>query len=697
MAKDLPFRINREISWLSFNERVLQEADDPSVPLLERVKFLGIFSSNRDEFFRVRVATVRRMEKMGKKAKLILGDDPVALFDKIQKSVISQQKKFDKIYDHLLKELERNNIFMINERQLSPEQGKFVRDYFEDNVSPTLAPIMLDTAPSFPYLNDKSVYLIVKLIRYDKEKKAKHALLEMPTNVLPRFIVLPRTEDKKHYIIFLEDVVRYCLDDVFSIFEYDTIEAHTVKMTRDAELEIDNDVSKSFVEKIERGLKKRKKGSPVRLTYDNEMPKETLAFLINKIKVLKEENLIAGGRYHNSRDFINFPKVGAADLRYKYQHPLNHPLLESNNSIIKTLREHDVLLMYPYQSYHYIIDCLREASIDPKVKSISITLYRVAQHSNIVNALINAIKNGKSVTVVVELQARFDEEANIFWANKLQEEGAKVIFGVPHLKVHTKLFLITRKENGKTINYAHIGSGNFNESTAGVYSDFSLLTANPEITDEIKKIFTFYDDNLKHGNYKHLLVAPFGMRKRFVKLIQTEIENKKAGKDAWIIIKLNNLVDEEMIARLYEASQAGVKIKLIIRGICSLVTEVPGVSDNIEAISIVDKYLEHARVFIFCNNGDEKYYISSADWMARNLDHRSEVAVPIIEKRLQQELRKIIDLQWADNTKARILNTRQDNKYKQNDGKIKLRAQDEIFKYYSSLSLKTLLEKNKQS
>jgi polyphosphate kinase len=682
MAKEKTIVINREISWLSFNERVLQEAEDPTVPLLERIRFLGIYSNNRDEFFRVRVGTIKRMQRMGKKAKNMLGQDPASLVDKIQKVIVQQQNHFDRIYKSLLAELEKNNIFLVDEKQIVPEQKKFVKDYFNDHVLPTIAPIMLDTAPRFPYLNDKSIYLVTRLVRYDKMKKSKYALIEVPTGVLSRFLVLPRTEEKKQYIILLEDVIRYCLDDIFSIFEYDSIEAHAVKMNRDAELDIDNDLSKSLVEKISKSIKKRKRGAPVRLTYDGDIPKETLLYLTRRIKVLKEENLVPGGRYHNFKDFIDFPNVGSAELRNRIPHPLNHKELDVHKSAFKLIKEKDALLCFPYQSYHHIIDLLREASIDPKVQSIRITLYRVAKNSNIVNTLVNAIKNGKTVTAVVELQARFDEEANIYWANKLQEEGVRVIFGVPNLKVHSKLFLITRKEGGKSVHYAHIGTGNFNEDTARLYSDLSLLTADKRITEEVKKVFDFYEDNLKTGSYKHLAVAPFNMRKRFVKLINNEIENAAAGKEAYIILKLNSLVDEEMIAKLYEASSAGVKVKMIIRGICSLVTELAGYSNNIEAISIVDKYLEHARVAIFCNGGQEKYFITSADWMARNLDHRSEVAVPVYDESLQKELRTIIDLQWNDNTKARILNTRQDNKYRQPDAKTKNRAQDDIFRYF---------------
>ena len=495
---------------------------------------------------------------------------------------------------------------------------------------------------------------------------------------------MPKEKDKT-YIILLDDVIRYCLEDVFNNFEHDYIEAYNIKLTRDAEIDMDNDLTKSFVEKISKGLKDRKKGQPVRLVYDSQIAPDMLALVMKKIKLGKEDNPIPGGRYHNFKDFISFPRVGGPDLVYKKVVPLKHPALPDGQSLkdqpsfFDVLKKQDVLLTYPYQTFDHIIDFLREASIDPKVQSIKITLYRVAKNSNIVKALINAIKNGKDVTAVVELQARFDEEANIYWASKLQEEGAKVIYGVPGLKVHSKMFLITRKEGSKTVEYAHIGTGNFNRDTATVYTDHSLLTVDPRITEEVARVFTFYGDNLKIGTYKHLLVAPFFMRKHLIQLINKEIQNAKKNKPASILLKLNNLVDPDMIRKLYEASSEGVKIKLIVRGICSLVAGVRGLSDNIEAISIVDKFLEHSRVFIFYNGGDEKYFISSADWMGRNFDFRSEVAVPIYDSEIKQQIRGMFDLLWADNVKARVLGSDQKNEYRKTDPKRKVRAQEAIY------------------
>jgi polyphosphate kinase len=486
---------------------------------------------------------------------------------------------------------------------------------------------------------------------------------------------------EKKYVILLDDVIRYCLDDVFAIFDYDEIESYMIKLTRDAEIDIDSDISKSWMEKIEKGVKQRKRGDPVRVAYDENFDEDLLQFILKKINLQKEEFLVPGGRYHNFKDFINFPKLGRRELRYPASPPVDHSDFKGQKSLFRVIRKKDVLIFYPYHSFHHITDLIREASIDPKVQSIKITLYRAAKDSSLVNALINAIKNGKHVTAVLELQARFDEEANIFYANKLQEEGAKVIFGVPGLKVHSKLFLISRYEDGKVVNYAHIGTGNFNELTARIYCDHSLLTANKQIAHEVERLFSFYQDNYKTGHYKHLIVSPFNTRKKFINLINHEIENAEKGKQAWMLLKMNSLVDNEMIAKLYEASQAGVKIKLIVRGICSLVTGVKGMSDNIEAISIVDRFLEHSRIFIFCNDGNEKYYIASGDWMYRNLDNRSEVAVPIYDKELQQELKTLITIQLRDNTKARVLNKTQNNKYVLQTNGHSVRAQEDTYRW----------------
>ncbi len=680
-TKNLPY-INREIAWLSFNERVLQEAADKTVPLIERIKFLGIFSNNRDEFYRVRVAAVKRMLKLGKRAIPLIGAHPAELMDTILSKVIQQQQKFESIYIEIEKELEKNGIYIINEKELSVDQQRFVREYFEHEVLSALFPIMIDEKRPFPYLKDKSGYLFVKLRSILDKKKVTYSAIEVPTKVLPRFVVLPE-KNKKRYIILLDDVIRFCADEIFTVFGYVVEEAYNIKLTRDAELDLDNDVSQTMVEKVSRGLKNRKKGLPVRLVFDGTMPKETQNFISRKINLTKKDAPIPGGRYHNFKDFINFPKLGRPDLRYDNPEPLrNKYLLDTYGSVLKTIRTRDLLLIYPYHTFDHIISLFREASLEPTVESIKITLYRMADSSKIANALINAIKNGKKVTVVVELQARFDEENNMYWATKFQEAGATVIFGVPNLKVHAKLFLITAREKGREIKYAHIGTGNFNEKTAKIYTDCSLLTADKRITNEVSSVFDFFADNYKTGKYQHLAVAPFSMRNTFVDLIKKEISNAKHGKSSGIILKLNNLVDRDMINLLYEASCAGVKIKLIIRGICSLVCGVKGVSENIEGVSIVDKYLEHSRIFVFNNAGEEKIFISSADWMSRNLDYRCEVAVPIYDAEVKATIKKIIEIQLSGNTKARMLDETLSNQYKKPVGKQKkIRAQDELHNY----------------
>ncbi|HEV7230221.1 MAG TPA: polyphosphate kinase 1 [Bacteroidia bacterium] len=684
--KKIPF-IYRDLSWLSFNDRVLQEAEDPSVPLMERMKFLGIFSNNRDEFFRVRVATIKRMVRLGKKGLDLIGQDPVDLLEKIVEFSKESEEKFERVYTNLLLELEKHNVFIINEKTLNDKHAQFVKDYFHDEVMPFLVPIMLDSTRKFPYLKDKSIYLAIRLSRAGK--KPRHSLVEVPADILSRFLVLPQI-GKKKYIILLDDVIRFCLDEMFYLFDYTKIEAHTIKLTRDAELDIDNDVSKNILEKISRSLKKRKMGQPVRFVYDAEMPDETLDYFSKRIKFIGSDSLIPGGRYHNFKDFMKFPDLGMKHLTYPQRHASSHRDLPPGASMFGVLKKKDIMLHYPYQSFHHIINLLREASIDPRVVSISATLYRAARNSNVMNALINAVKNGKQVTVVVELQARFDEENNIYWANRLQEEGAKVIYGVPGLKVHSKLVLITRKEGKEIVKYAHVGTGNFNEQTAKIYSDKSLLTADPRIAEEVEKIFHFFGDNITPGTYKHLIVSPFNMRKKFLQLINNEIQNAKKKKRAELVIKMNSLTDPELIRKLYEASAAGVQIKLIIRGICSLVTETEGFSNNIQAVSIVGEYLEHARVFIFYNGGDEKYFISSADWMIRNLNYRSEVAVPIYNKDIQKEMKDVINIQLKDNTKARILNKRQDNRLRAKTGSGKFVSQEQIFKYFSEQAVKPI-------
>lgn len=669
--------INREISWLSFNERVLQEANDDNVPVLERLRFLGIFSNNQDEFFRVRVATVKRISDLGKRAKNAYASKPKRVLQQVHDEVVRQGKRFDEIYRNVQQELKRSNIFIINETQLTKAQGLFVKNYFDENVRPALIPIMLNQVKQFPYLKDKVIYLAIKL---SNGRAKQYSLVEIPSENTERFVLLP-SHNQNQYIILLDDIIRYNLPEVFSTFYVKKIEAFTIKITRDAELDIDNDISQSFIDKISKGVKARQKGSPVRVVYDNTISRDLLDFIKTKMKLQDLNNLIPGGRYHNFKDFMNFPKVGNRNLLYEKQKPLSHPLLPINKSYFEVLKRQDVMLHYPYQTFSHFIEWLRESAIDPNVKSIKITLYRVARNSKVINALINAAKNGKQVVAVVEVQARFDEEANIRWAKQLQDEGIQVIYGVSGLKVHSKLCLISRNENGKSVRYVNITTGNYNEATALVYSDDALFTSDTKIANEVEHVFDFFERNYKVHTYKHLVLSPLSTRKKFLRYIENEIDAAVKGKPASIFLKMNSLVDEEMIEALYRASKAGVKIRIIVRGICALVAGVEELSENIEVISIIDKYLEHSRIFIFENGGEPLYYFSSADWMTRNLDSRIEVSCPVYDKNIQREIRDIMEIQWSDNVKARVIDTQLRNEHRVSFAKRKIRSQGSIYNY----------------
>lgn len=671
--------INREISWLSFNERVLQEAADPNTPLFERIRFIGIFSNNLDEFFRVRFAAVRRMVDLGSDEENLLGNfTPQELMDKIQKIVIAQQQKVQQIFTDIFEELKKDNIFMINEKELNHQQGIFVRKYFNDKVLPNLVPIMLSNKNKFPYLRDRSVYLAVKLSKKNEPREFAYSLIRIPSLSVPRFLVLPKSGNKK-FVVMLDDVIRFCLKELFFYFDYNVHEAYTLKMTRDAELDIDDDISKSFMEKMTHSLKKRKKGKPVRVIYDRTMPEDLKSFLFKKLK-LGKENAIPGARYHNDKDFMNFPEIGKRKHYYPKLTPFRHKDLRQNTSILKVLRRKDVMLHYPYQTFNHFIDLLRETAIDPEVKEIGITIYRVAEASKVVNALLNAVRNGKIVTVVIELQARFDEEANIYWSNKLQEEGAVVINGIPGLKVHSKLLWIKRKESNGFRNYAYIGTGNFHEGTARVYADDGLMTSDPRLADEVAHIFEFFKQNFKHFNYENLVVSPFKMRHFFDKCIDHEIHLAKKGKEAHMVLKMNSLIDPGMMHKIVEAGEAGVKVQLIVRGIFGLPVN-NKLAENISAISIVDKYLEHSRIFLFGNGGNEKIYISSADWMPRNLNRRIEVACPIYDEEIRNELKEMLNIQLKDNSKARILDSNLINEYNHGNAGQIFRAQEDYYRF----------------
>ena len=688
MIKEKNEYINREISWLRFNERVLQECEDKNVPLIERLRFLGIFSNNLDEFFKVRYATVKRIFEAGKSGKSVLGGEKAKdLLVEITKIVIDQQRKSVEILKKIEKELEEQDVYLLNERELSESQGAFVKKYFLQKVSPQLMTIILSDFAEFPMLKDTAAYLAVKMIlrsddrtksTYEKREK-RYALIEIPKGI-NRFIVLPKEGDK-NFIIILDDVIRYCLDSVFPMFDYKSITSHMIKITRDAELDIDNDLSKSFIEKISSSVEHRKIGDPVRFVYDKSIERDTLEFLKDKMQIEDADSVIPGGRYHNKRDYMGFPSLGRDDLMYDKITPLPVKGLNLEGSLLEKIAEKDYLQYTPYHTFSYVLKFLREAALDPKVKSIKITVYRLADNSQVAACLSNAVKNGKQVTLQIELRARFDEQANIKYAEELQAEGVKLIFGVPGLKVHSKICLIEREENEEIKRYGFISTGNFNESTARIYTDYTLFTANEPILKELNKVFDFFETTYKINKYKHLIVSPHYTKSFFKKLIDKEIANAKAGKEAYIRIKMNSFTSYKMVDKLYEASRAGVKIQMIVRGLCCLVPGIEGMSENIEIISIIDKFLEHTRLYIFGNNDDPKIYISSADWMTRNIDNRVEVSCPIYDEDIKKELQDLFEICWNDNVKARIVNETQDNQYRRND-KEKVRAQFDTYDYY---------------
>ena len=672
--------INREISWLSFNERVLQEAQDESNPLIERLRFLGIFSNNRDEFFRVRIASIKRMLMLGKKTREKLYTNPKLLLKEIERILAHQEVAFELTFKDILKGLEKNGIQFVNEKELTSAQENFVISYFKETVRPDLVPLML-TSNSKLEVTDNASFLAIKLYNEGVEKKTKYALIEIPSEIIPRFLVIP---GESTTVMFLDDVIRLGLKEVFRIFDFERIESFAVKLTRDAELDIEEELDESLIEKLAKSVHKRKKAEPVRFIYDEHMPEDLLQILNTKLDLSGEENILSQRRYHNFKDLISFPNLGKEKLIYPKRPANKHPELNDVRSLLNVIRKKDILLNYPFQDFTHTIDILREAAIDPSVTSIKITLYRVAKDSKILNTLINASKNDKKVTVVIELRARFDESHNIHWAKELQDNGVNVIFGVQGLKVHSKVILIERKKKKEFQYIGHVGTGNFNENTATVFSDLSLWTADERVTKDLSKLFDFFEKNYKNYVFKELLVSPFNARQNIHRLIDVEIANHRAKKEASILIKLNNLVDEELIKKLYAASNAGVKIKLIIRGICSLKAGVKGMSENIEVISVLGRYLDHSRIMIFANGGEEKCFIGSADWMVRNMDKRIEVIAPIYDPTIIQTIKSVLNYQLKDNVKSRILDEHLENKYKRNKAK-ELNSQIEIYDYYKKM------------
>lgn len=678
--------IARDISWLAFNGRVLQEAADPTVPLRERIKFLGIFSNNMDEFFRVRVATLKRMSEFSgpkSKAHMHLEQSPEKILGEIQGIVLEQGDTFDAIWEGIRKEMEGEKIFLVTETELNPHQQQFVQNYFEEEVRSNTIPLMIESIPTMPYLRDKSLYLGVVLSRQDASMKRKYALIEIPSRVLGRFVLLPSPAMDEHHIILLEDIIRYNLRNIFAYFGYDTYESWVFKVTRDAEIDIDNDVSTTLMQKIEKGLKNRRKGKPTRLVYDREMDKGLMDYLIKRLNLSKKSgNIIPGGRIHNFRHFMDFPDV--FPKKGQRRKPFQHPLLMKSPRVTDVVLEQDVMLHFPYHSFNPVIDMLREAAIDPNVTTIKVTGYRLASNSKIINALINAVRNGKHVTVMLELRARFDEEANLEWKERLEDEGVRVLIGIPNVKVHAKICLIKKRINNFTIHYGFVSTGNLNEKTARLYGDHCLLTADRHIMADVNRIFT-YLEKWKEGTMplkacKTLIPCPTSLRRELVKMVVRETRLAREKKPAAITLKMNSLSDEELIEKLTEAAKAGVRVQLIVRGIFCMFSENSKFLIPVKAVSIIDEYLEHARVFIFHNGGKEKTYISSADWMVRNLDHRVEATCPVLDEAITQELKEILDIQLADNVKARWLDNGLQNHYVRDDRE-KVRSQIDIYNY----------------
>lgn len=676
--------IPRDISWLSFNGRVLQEAADKNVPIASRINFLGIFSNNLDEFFRVRVAGLKRALIVDEKeAKEIFFEKPQIILDHINSIVIKQQKKFDIIWNDVQKEMAKESVYIKTNENLTLEQQVFVRSYYEDEVEPNIIPLLLDEHRNMPYIRDKSLYLGISMRKEEWQYETKYAVIEIPTTQNERFTILPSPNNEVH-VILLEDIIKYNLPYIFSYFGFDSFSVHAFKITKDAEFDIDNDIQTSLAEKIAKALKNRRKGKPTRFVFDEKMDKGLIEFLIKKLNLSKKDSIIPGSKIHNFKDFMNFPNV------FKTNKPLErtsflHPDLAPYFRVTDVITNKDVLLSFPYHSFVHVIDLLREAAMDPDVLSIQITAYRLASNSKIGNALINAVRNGKEVTVMLELRARFDEQNNLNWKEKFETEGVQVLVGVPNKKVHAKLCVIKKRVNKKTIQYGFVSTGNFNEKTAKIYGDYCLMTSNRAIMADINKVFAAIRKPiedisllpLKTG--KGLIVCPNQMRETIISYIDTEIQEALAGRKAHIIIKVNSLSDKDIIKKIYEAAKAGVKVEMIIRSIyCA--TNQKAFDKPIYAISIVDEYLEHARVMYFFNGGKNSIYISSADWMTRNLDHRIEAAVRIQDKKLKNELLDMLKIQLKGNVKTRILDNKLSNDYVTNN-KPPFRSQIELYKY----------------
>lgn len=678
MEKEVP-HIQRDISWLDFNYRVLQEAKDKSVPLYDRLKFLAIYSSNLDEFFRVRVANHRNLHRTGKKTRKTLDYVPAELITSILDKVNKQQLEFSEIFfNKIIPGLKKNGINLIRRLELSESQEDFIEEFFQEKLLPFVQPVLLIEDKIKPFLNNGSLYLALHL--KDKKTKAiQYATVKVPSEHVGRFVELPNDHTDERFIIMLDDVVRHSIPWIFP--GYDIQQSYSIKLTRDAELYIDDEFEGDLLEKIRKSLAKRDIGPASRLVFDRTMPEEMLSYLMDVFELTKYD-LLREGRYHNNSDFFHFPMFDKHTLVEPSLEPIKMKSLEDSDNIFDAISNRDFLIHPPYHSYESVVRFFEEAAADPDVTHIKIVQYRVAAKSRIMQALIKAAKMGKQVTAFIEIKARFDEKANIVWGERLQKAGVKVLYSIPGIKVHAKMAIVIRSEMNKNSTYAYLSTGNFHEGTANVYSDLGIFTKDIRLTFESVKLFNYLETKNRQGiNFDHMGVGLFNLNKKINDLIKVEIKNAKAGKKAEITLKLNSLQDSKMINTLYKASQAGVKINLIIRGICSLVSGVKGVSDNINTISIVDRFLEHARVVIFHNDGNPKYFMSSADWMYRNLNKRIEIFVPIYQKDIKEHIQILMNLQLSDNVKARSVNHNKVNKYVSNNDHVLTRSQMDTYRY----------------
>jgi polyphosphate kinase len=678
-VQNLPFR-SKEVSWLAFNSRVLQEAEDASVPLLERLRFLGIYSSNMDEFFRVRVATLKRLAALGPKVTQLKLPEPRQTLKLVKKHVKDELAHFDRIYVHVLKQLRRHGIHFVDETKVPAELKPWVLNYYHTQVQPHIMPTMIRSYSRLNVLRDFPLYLAVKMTVHGKHlERPGYALIEIPTPSLGRFVVLPEHQGST-LVMYLDDIIRIGLPQLFAGLPYNRFQAWAVKFTRDAEMEFDDDITESLYDKISEGLKAREAGAAVRMNYDKDLPKDFLKLLLTKLKLKEEDTLFPGARYHNRKDLMRLPSLGGPELRAAPPPAVPHPAMRrSERSLFKLLHRQEVLLHFPYHSFDNFLNLLREASLDPMVQHIRLTQYRVARDSCVAKALVSAVRNGKSVTVLVEPRARFDEQNNIAWASHYQDAGIRVILGVPLLKVHAKLCLITRTEGSRETHYAAIGTGNFNEDTARFYTDHMLLTADTHLCKDVAEAFRFFENMYRPPRFTYLAASPFNLRQTVRYWIENEIKMAEMGREAAIFIKLNNLSDVGIVELLYKAAEAGVKIRILCRSMFSVITGDGRHPSNIEARGIVDQYLEHSRILAFHNGGQPRYFFSSADFLPRNFEGRFEILCPVFNKKLQRELERYLRIQWADNQKSRVLDRMLTNaKHSENAKTHPVRAQQAI-------------------